>query len=323
MTTTHFQTPILIIFWRRPDALTRLINRLRPLAPGQLFLACDGPRPDHKQEADLVEHTRELAERMIDWPCTIQTRYNTINQGCKYGPGHAIDWFFEQVEEGIILEDDCLPDLSFFAYCEALLERYRDDCRVWQISGTNFLASPLQESASYQFSTYTTTWGWATWKRCWHAYDITMASWPEVRNSGELALVFAHEDEQTYWTKIWDRLTQDDYPQAWDYQWNYVCFIHGGLSAVPNRNLVSNIGFGEGATHCFDANDPRAAMASGAINEIRHPRLVLRCQELDRAIFANVYLNQDRPKQRFLRRKALEALYTLKGITGKMKRYGS
>lgn len=318
MTTEPFRTPILILFWRRSTAVARLIERLRPLAPTRLFLACDGPRSNNSREAEQVEQTRKLIEEAIDWPCTVEKRYSNINQGCKHGPGNGINWFFSRVEEGIILEDDCLPELSFFSYCQSLLDRYRHDTRVWQISGNNFVEQFTTGPESYAFSGYTTTWGWATWRRCWNAYDIDMKAWPNVKESGLLRHAFEGEDELNYWTRIWDRLYTDHYPVAWDYQWNFLCFTNGGLSAIPKHNLVSNIGFGEGATHCLDTEDPRAELESSELTDLIHPEFVLRNWQLDRAIYESIYQDAAKRPAGPLRRMALEAFFTAKGIAHKL-----
>ncbi len=310
-----FETPILLIFWRRPNAVTQVIESLRRLAPSQLYLAGDGPREGLEGEAEQVRQTRAAVEAAIDWPCQVHRRYSDSNQGCKYGPSHAISWFFEHVSEGIILEEDCLPHDSFYSYCRSLLERYRDDTRVWQISGNNFLDDQWRGDGSYYFGGYTTTWGWATWRRCWQVYDPEMAEWPAVRSSGVLANAFEGQDELEFWTRIWNRLFEKNYPVAWDYQWNYLCFASGGLSAIPNRNLVSNIGFGADGTHCLDENDPFAHLQSNDLGALIHPRLVLRHWQADRQLFTTLY---QKPLSKTEKLK-LEIWHTLKGIQQKIK----
>ena len=318
MPSANFDTPILIIFWRRGEAVAKVIESLRPLAPSKLFLACDGPRQGEDGENIQVQEARSLVEQLIDWPCLIEKRYSDSNQGCKYGPANAITWFFSHVEEGIILEDDCLPHPSFFPYCQSLLSRYRHDTRVWQISGNNFVEDQAPAGSSYFFSGYTTTWGWATWRRCWHAYDIDMKLWPQIQDSGQLANAFEGQDELEYWTKIWNRLTQENYPTTWDYQWNFICFANGGLSAIPRHNLVSNIGFGEGATHCLDEDDPRASLKSSDLNGLIHPQLVLRDWSQDRVIFENVYRIDGRPNPGPAKKMALKIFYTTRGAANRL-----
>jgi hypothetical protein len=294
------------------------MEKLREIKPASLFLACDGPRANHPEEASKVTETRLLAEEMIDWPCTVNKRYSDRNHGSKYGPGFAIDWFFSQVEEGIILEDDCLPHASFFPYCQTLLSRYRTDSRIWQISGNNFVESHTHTEASYSFTGYSTTWGWATWRRCWQAYDIEMSNWPQIRDSGVLVNAFESEEELDHWTKIWERLYAHHFPAAWDYQWNLTCFVNGGLSAIPRYNLVTNIGFGEGATHCFDPTDQRSSLAIRELSSIEHPRFVIRDWSLDRAIYENVYKTDGSANHGLFRTLSLRAYFTLQAILRKL-----
>jgi hypothetical protein len=317
MTSANFDTPILIIFFHRVDVVAKVIESLRDLAPSKLFLACDGPRQSDDEECTKVLQTRNLVEQLIDWPCSIEKRYSDSNQGTKYGPANAITWFFSQVDEGIILEHDCLPHPSFFPYCQSLLSRYRHDTRVWQISGNNFLAGQAPTESSYFFSGYTLTWGWATWRRCWQAYDIDMKLWPQIRESGQLVNAFEGEDELKYWTRIWDRLTQDNYPVTWDYQWNFACFSNGGLCAIPRVNLVSNIGFGEGATYCLSGDDPHADVKSSDLNDLSHPLLVLREWSQDCAIF-NDFVNNWKPKPSPIQELVLKIFYTARGAANRI-----
>jgi hypothetical protein len=317
---SSFETPILIIFWRRPSLAKPLMERLRELRPTRLFLACDGARSENMQEASQVEMSRRQFEQAIDWPCKVEKRYSVFNQGCKYGPGNAIDWFFKHVEEGIILEDDCLPHPSFFPYCQILLDRYRHDQRVWQISGNNFVENQTPQEASYSFTGYTTTWGWATWKRCWNSYDIEMQDWPAWRDGIMLANAFGEQDELDYWIRIWERLYSDNFPITWDYQWNYLCFTNGGLSILPKFNLVSNIGFGEGATNCFDAEDQRSRLESKELIITDHPKTVLRDWRIDRAIFESAYRETGSSQHGFLRTSYLRTVFTLQGILRRLSR---
>ncbi|MFM7145061.1 MAG: hypothetical protein ACKOW5_01850, partial [Actinomycetales bacterium] len=164
------QTPVLILAFNRPDRVRALIDRLREVAPTRVFLAVDGPRANRDTDARLVEQTRQCAE-LIDWPCEVQTLFQEQNLGCGRGVSTAITWFFEQVPEGIILEDDVLPRIEFFSYCTELLDRYRDDPRVFAISGSNFVPPErISTDGSYRFTHITHVWGWATWRRSWNQY---------------------------------------------------------------------------------------------------------------------------------------------------------
>ena len=278
-------TPVLLIAWRRPQTLFQVIDAIRPIAPTRLFVACDGPNPDRSGEVDKVAETRALIEREIDWPCQIERFYSDINQGCRLGVSRAITWFFEQVEEGIILEDDCVPHPDFFPYCQILLERYRTDTRVWCISGNNFQNGQWRGDGSYYFSRYNHCWGWASWRRCWQNYDAGLSHWPALRDSGFLSTMFEDPIERQYWSRIWQLLLDRGQPDTWDYQWTFTCFVNGGLTALPNRNLVNNVGFGEDATHTTTGSINTAI--NDGIDPTCHPSFLLRHAEADRYTFYN------------------------------------
>lgn len=280
---TAFSIPLLLLAWRRPHTLRLVIDAIRLVAPTRLYVACDGPNADRPGEAEKVAATRAVIEHEIDWPCQIERLYSDVNQGCRLGVSRAITWFFEQVEEGIILEDDCVPHPDFFPYCATLLERYRHDTRVWCISGNNFQNGPWRGDGSYYFSRIPLIWGWATWRRCWQHYDATLSQWPALRGSGHLAMIFEDPVERDYWSAIWQRLYDEEQPDTWDYQWGFACIANGGLSAEPNRNLVSNVGFGEDATHTTGVADP--TLVEQGIRELHHPLFVLRDEAACRFCF--------------------------------------
>lgn len=269
----QFTTPILLIAWRRPHTLRQVIDAIRPIAPTRLFVACDGPNPDHPGETEKVAATRQVIEDELDWTCEIKKFYSVANKGCRLGVSGAITWFFENVEEGIILEDDCVPHPDFFPYCTTLLEKYRHDTRVWCISGNNFQNGHWRGDGSYYFSRYNHCWGWASWRRCWQCYDAELNQWPALRDSGFLDTILQNPIERQYWSKIWQRLVDQGMPDTWDYQWFFACLANGGLTTIPNRNLVGNVGFGEDATHT--TMDAEHTIAVGSLTNLRHPNFVL------------------------------------------------
>ena len=211
-------TPLLLIAWRRPHTLRQVIDAIRPVAPTRLFVACDGPNPERPGEAEKVAATRAVIEQEIDWPCQIEKLYSDVNQGCRLGVSRAITWFFEQVEEGIILEDDCVPHPDFFPYCATLLERYRHDTRVWSICGSNFQLGNKRGDASYYFSIHGDSWGWASWSRAWRHYPDAQRQWFSFRDSGRLDDVFPLNAERDYWRNFLDQLFIEGRPSTWDYQ---------------------------------------------------------------------------------------------------------
>jgi hypothetical protein len=154
-----------------------VFERIRAIKPHKLFIAADGPRLDRSAEIEKCLQAREIISQ-IDWQCELKTLFKAENSGPFWGPVSAISWFFKEVEEGIILEDDCLPDLSFFTFCEQLLEYYRNETKIMHISGSNFQFGQKHGKDSYYFSKYTHVWGWATWKRAWqHYFDMRKEIW--------------------------------------------------------------------------------------------------------------------------------------------------
>ena len=212
--------------------------------------------------------------------------YLPENNGCCDGPIKAIDWFFSHVEFGVILEEDCIPHLDFFEYCACLLPRFRDDSRVWCVSGNSYAYS--DSPTSYYFSRYPLTWGWATWRNRWRQYDAKLQQWPAFRDSGLMQQVFEDPYEAAYWAEIFERTYRREEPITWwDYQWFFAALSRGALTAVPRRNLVSNIGFGPDATHTLNPDTPiHPALPLG---QIHHPQFVVRHRDADTYTYAHHY----------------------------------
>lgn len=284
---SDFNTPVLLIVWRRPSLTSLVIDSLRKVEPRRIYVACDGPNADRPDEAEKVAETRSIIQKEINWDCDIELKYSNYNQGCRVGVSSAISWFFEQVDEGIILEDDCVPHPDFFHYSFALLEKFRHDERIWCISGNNFQDGQWRGDGSYYFSRYNHCWGWASWRRCWKDYDPKLTLWPKIRTSGLLSTLFESSEEVKYWTNIWERLYRFDEPDTWDYQWSLICLINGGLTALPNRNLVQNIGFGIDATNTKAVANRANTFES--LGEIIHPSFVLRHCIADKYTFLKHY----------------------------------
>ena len=281
----QFNCPILLIAWRRTETLRQVIDAIRPLAPLRIFVACDGPSLERPGEVERVVATRNLIAEEIDWPCEVKHFYSDVNQGCRLGVSRAISWFFEQVDAGIILEDDCVPHPDFFSFCEELLQRYRDDTRVWCISGSNFQDGQWRGDASYYFSRYSHCWGWASWRRCWVHYDGELSHWMPLRDSGLLDSVFQNPLERQYWSNIFQRLLDQGKPDSWAYRWTLTCLFNGGLVALPNVNLVSNVGFGADATHT--KGPAISTPIDRDLSPIKHPKFILSNSVADSYTFAN------------------------------------
>ncbi len=272
--------PVLLLAFNRPEHTRRVLASIRQAGPARLFLAVDGPREGRPEEAESVMQVRALTEE-IDWPCEVSALFHETNRGCKLAVSQAITWFFEQVEDGIILEDDCVAHPSFFAYARELLERFRHDQRVFMISGDNFQFGRRRTDYSYYFSRYTHIWGWATWRRAWQLYDHKMTRWPEMRDGGWLLDILGTREAAEYWSWIFET-TYHDRNTSWAYRWNYAAWLHGGLSVLPNANLVANIGFGAGATHLVQQDSPFSLPAQEMPMPLRHPPYLIRDERADR-----------------------------------------
>jgi hypothetical protein len=158
---------------------------------------------------------------------------------------------------------------------------------VWCISGNNFQNGQWRGDGSYYFSRYNHCWGWASWRRCWQHYDADLSKWPALRDSGLLATILEDSLERNYWGGIWQRLVDNVEPDTWDYQWTFTCLANSGLTALPNSNLVSNVGFGEDAANTTRVADP--TVADQGLGELRHPQFVLRDAAADHFTFSNVF----------------------------------
>ena len=232
-------------------------------------------------EREKIMQVRRLIDR-VDWDCERQTLFREVNLGCKVSVSQAITWFFEQVEEGIILEDDCVAHPSFFAFAAQLLERFRHDQRVLMISGDNFQFGRRRTDYSYYFSRYPHIWGWATWRRAWKLYDHEWSTGLRYATGVGCSTFCARVRPQSTGRYIFDA-TYYEGNTSWAYRWTYTAWLHSGLTVLPNVNLVSNIGFGEGATHTRQAEDPFAAQPTLEMElPLRHPPFVIRDDRADR-----------------------------------------
>ena len=243
-------TPILLMGFNRPDTMAVVFERLREVQPTLLFLAVDGPRADRPGEADKVQQCRDLAEQ-VDWDCEVRTLFQEQNRGCGLGVSTAITWFFDQVQEGIILEDDIVPDPSFFGFCSALLDRYRDDQRVFAISGCNYVPPDSQSEPHepYRFSRVPHIWGWATWRRSWQQHRLDIRDWRSRIPLRRLWSEVGHSVPGTaYWASTYELVARGEI-DTWDVQLALAAMTSGQLTATSNINLVRNIGFGSDATH--------------------------------------------------------------------------
>ncbi|MDJ1480358.1 nucleotide-diphospho-sugar transferase [Cytophagaceae bacterium YF14B1] len=276
----QLKTPIIFIIFNRPDTTEKVFNAIRDAKPKQLLVVADAPRPDRPEDLEKCAATRAIINR-VDWDCQVLTNYSEVNLGAGKRPATGFDWAFSIVEEAIILEDDCLPDPSFFRFCEELLERYRYDPRIMCISGQNVQFGQSRTPYSYYFSRYNHGWGWATWRRAWQHFDFQMKLWPEARENNLLASVFENEKGLKNWTDTLQKTYEGQLP-AWDYQFTFACWMQNGLSILSDVNLISNIGFGEGASNTMDTHSPyNAAKTYPMTFPLKHPPYLIRNKEAD------------------------------------------
>lgn len=243
-----YEVPILLIIYNRLDFTKETLRSISKINPSKIFIYADGPKDIF--DAKKCTLVREFVINSIDWECDIKTKFENLNQGCGRGPSSAITWFFNNVEFGIILEDDCIPDVSFFEFCRINLERYKNH-NISIISGSNFDRENLtsNDNYSYFFSKIPFTWGWATWSKNWKSYDYQILDWGNVKKNKLLKYITKDKEQQAYWRKLFDDIYNDPPDDIWDYQFFFKCFINKQLAIVPRVNLIENIGFGEFATH--------------------------------------------------------------------------
>ncbi|MEL6062558.1 MULTISPECIES: glycosyltransferase family 2 protein [unclassified Methylobacterium] len=263
-----FDTPVAIIIFNRPDLVKGLIDQLRPVAPKNLFVIADGPR--HSADEPLVRSARQEIEA-INWPANVRRIYSDINLGCKNRVVSGLEEVFRTVDRAIILEDDVWPDETFFTFCEEMLDRYETDSRIFTICSGNFVGRPVPGQSSYHFSLYGSSWGWATWRRTWQAYDSTMALWPQLRQVNWLASHLGSLEEVQFYQNPFD-LTHAGQIDTWDYQFLYSCWINNALNIVPNVTLARNVGFNRpDATHTLVDSPAAHVRAEKMKFPLKHP----------------------------------------------------
>lgn len=302
------RSPVTLLIFNRPDVTARVFARVAAQRPPRLLVVADGPRPRRPEDVAACAAARAVTEQ-VDWPCEVSRDYAASNLGCRRRIASGLDWAFGLVDRSIILEDDCLPDASFFRYCDELLERYLDAPMVMHVAGTSVSLRWRERltrggGASYLFSRYAPVWGWATWRRAWAHYDGEMRDWPALRGEW-LERALGDPRGAAYWRTLFD-LVYDGRIDTWDWQWNLACWRARGLSALPNVNLVENVGFGAGATNTTASAWSAAAGAEAMQFPLVHPPLLRRNLEADLRIQGLMY--EVMPAER--------ALEILRGVPG-------
>ena len=293
-------TPVLLIGFNRTGPLRQVFEAIRAARPTRLYFAADGPR--NERERERCEAVRAIAKE-VDWPCEVHTRFNERNLGLRMGVSSALDWFFLHEPEGIVLEDDTLPVPSFFRFAQELLERYREDERVWVVMGNNLMEDWAGErDGDYYFSAhgYGAPWGWASWRRVWRHYDSAMGQWPALKSTPRLADFFLSKEEERDVHAMFDRV-HSGVMNSWSYQLDITRVINHGLNILPETNLIDNIGFGDDGTHTVSLSDPRNKRTARDISfPLRHPRFMMIDARRDREYFRR-YIGSTR-RERFKQR---------------------
>jgi hypothetical protein len=284
----QLETPVVFLVFNRPGHTRQVFEAIRRARPPRFYVVGDGPRPDRPDEAGRVDEVRKIISNGVDWPCEVRTNYAETNLGCGRRISSGLNWVFAQELEAIVLEDDCLPDPTFFRFCAELLTRYRENVRVGMISGCNFQNSPPANGASYYYSAYNHGWGWAAWRRSWQLFDWHMARWTALRPSPWLNEFLGSRLAAIYWRERFD-MTQSGYIDTWDYRWTSALWAHDALAVLPSKNLVTNIGFDSAATH-FSGRDQRLSIASHPMSfPLSYPDLIVRDAAADHFTERHIY----------------------------------
>jgi len=280
MVSEQFKTAILFLVFNRLDTTKRVFSMIQKIKPPRLYIASDGARKGIVKEKNEVDAVREYITSNINWNCEVMTLFRKNNKGCKYAVSSAIDWFFDNEEMGIILEDDCLPSYSFFLFCEELLIKYKDNQDVYLVSsnGEDGLSEFIKKD--YSFTKYALIWGWASWSRVWSQYDVEITDW-KVSREKILKEVSDSKDTKKYWRQVFQKV-YDSKIDTWDYQLTYLLLKNSGKCIIPKVNLVSNIGFGVNATHTHDQYDTYSNRKVYEMSfPLKHPDNIYLCNDID------------------------------------------
>lgn len=286
-----FDTPILFIIFNRIETTQKVFAKIKEVEPKYLYIAADGPREQKPGEEKICQEVRDYVLNNINWDCNIKTLFREKNLGYGESVNKAINWFFDNVKEGIILEDDCVPSNSFFSFCFENLEKYRNNEKIMSISGNFFDYNKnyidYDYNKDYHFSMIPHIWGWATWKRAWDKYDFKMNTYKNFIKNKNLKKIFEDKKSILIWKHLLDQVYLG-HSKTWDFQWTYTLFYHQGLSINPNKNLVSNIGFNKDAENCKNENNMLAKIPAHLMNSpIQHPKDIIHNKEIDRSTTYN------------------------------------
>ena len=278
-------TPLLIIVFNRPDKTKDLIKTLEKIKPKKLYVSADGPRIDSTKDKKLCNEVRELFKN-INWDCDLKLKFSEKNLSCKKNVIDSINWLFSCEDEGIILEDDCVPSISFFGFCETLLEKYRNNNKVMQINGTNLDADyESLTKNSYFFSKFNHVWGWATWKRAWKLFDNKFENYEENKLNKKILNYFEDKNISDWMTRYFDAAFMGK-DNIWSSHWAYTILNYNGLCATPSKNLVKNVGFdGSGTSGKSKLFNEYSNTRLEEIENIIHPDQIVYNFDFDKLVY--------------------------------------
>lgn len=296
MSEFKLRTPVIFIIFNRPDTTKIVFDEIRRVRPPKLLVIADGARTGRYKEQELVDQTRSILEA-IDWDCELFTEYSDVNLGCRNRLSTGLTWAFQHVSEAIILEDDCVPDPSFFEFCQELLSYYQSDQRISMISGANLLLGNSPSEDSYYFSNNSHIWGWATWADRWlQDYDPQMVLWPMIRDGNYVADWANSKTEQMSLIKVFEKTYKGEI-DTWDHQWNFANRLNGRISIIPSKNLISNIGFREDATHTKKTHKLANMMRAQMAFPLKHPKYIFASRKTDELFHKNIEKRQSKTKK--------------------------
>lgn len=251
----RYNIPILFIVFNRPETTYQVFSKIKDINPTKLFIAADGPRKGKLEDEALCNKVR-LISKDVDWDCDLQLLYHNQNLGCGKAVSSGINWFFNNVKHGIILEDDCLPNNNFFKFHKIMLNKYKNEKEIMQINSFNPFGSHVC-SSKYFKTIYPRIWGWSSWRDRWDKYSYEMDDWEKYNKRKNYFLSRYSSIEKIIRNRVWKRIKNDFTSKGdtstWDYQWNFSIMMNNGYCLQPESNLIRNIGF-NGGTHFNDGS---------------------------------------------------------------------
>jgi len=285
------KSPVLIILFNRPKHTIELLKSIKKVKPKKLYVGIDGPR--HAKDQLLIDENIELVKKMIDFDCEVKFHTQLNNLGCGLGPRSAISWFFENEEQGIILEDDCIPNESFFRFMDELLPKYDENKEVWIISGDNggpVLNQKYFQGQDYIFTNIPLIWGWASWRDRWVNYDENLENWKLGAFKNYNILNHVNYFEKYVVSTLCKNSSKSVNKNFWDFQLYSSMMKNNGYGIIPKKNMISNIGWGEDATHTKNKNY-RTKAKYGEFKTLNHPKSIVSSKKINNLITYSIHTN--------------------------------